>query len=89
VNYSRVATTKNGIAIESKDQKISILIGKDDLTFHDTAEKLLAEAEKQAKSSLTGLYFHVNRDGSVAIATGEKSPEKWPEDEAGEIAQNG
>jgi hypothetical protein len=45
----------------------------------------VAELEAAAAEQLGGecpidLFFHINDDGSVAIATGE-APDVWPEDE--------
>lgn len=53
------------------------------LAIYDTAAKLEAEIERQAVLSnvqLPRLFFHVNRDGSIALATGFP-PKVWPEDE--------
>jgi hypothetical protein len=80
--YRRVASTVNGgIVIETGDKTLAI--DESDLATYDTAAKLLAEAERQADSTLADLYFHVNRDGSVVIATGCE-PEVWPEDVTGD-----
>ena len=75
--YGRVASTGDGgIVIEVDGVRITI----GDLSSYDTAAALKAEAERQAGGSLDDLYFHVNRDGSVVIATGS-APAVWPEDE--------
>jgi hypothetical protein len=53
------------------------------LTTLDTAEKIEAELRSQATTAnvqLPKLFIHLNRDGSVAVATGAE-PEIWPEDE--------
>lgn len=53
------------------------------LETHDTTAKLEVEFERQASLSnvqLPELFFHVNRDGSIALATGF-APKVWPEDE--------
>lgn len=64
------------------DQR-ELTIAHADLITYDTAEKLKAEIERQASLSdveLPELFFHVNRDNSIALATGS-APKVWPEDE--------
>lgn len=43
---------------------------------------LLAMAVQQAGVPLPRVWFHVNRDGSIALATG-RYPLAWPEDAPG------
>ena len=75
--YGRVASTgEGGIVIVVDGERIEI----DDPSSYDTAAALKTEAERQAGKSLDDLYFHVNRDGSVSVATGS-APATWPEDE--------
>lgn len=45
-----------------------------------TPGTLLAMAVQQAGMPLPRVWFHVNRDGSIAIATG-RYPVIWPEDD--------
>ena len=55
-----------------------------DLSTHDTAQAVESEVLRQVSGFNTkfpGVHVHVNRDGSLAVATGEK-PKVWPEDAA-------
>ena len=82
--FRRIATAKAG-----KDQPAVLIelsngdkaeIGHADLATHNTPAKLRIEDERQVKYSLTNVYFHLNRDGSIAVAAGV-APKVWPEDE--------
>ncbi len=78
---------KNGRAVLIEIDRIRFEISHADLATHDTVEKIEAEIRRQASTSakqLPAIFFHKNRDGSVAIATGA-APKVWPEDELGEI----
>ena len=83
MSVHRIATIKAGkgkpaVLIEFNTGK-PVEISHADLTTHDTTAKLLAEAERQSERTLADFYFHINRDGSIAVATGEEPP-VWPED---------
>lgn len=67
-------TTAAYITVDGK----RLTIPRADLAEHNTAEKLTAEIERQAKAKIP-VTFHVNRDGSIALAVG-KPPDVWPED---------
>jgi hypothetical protein len=76
-----VATWKDsgqGHAVELVVDSTTVEISHDDLTTLDTAAKLKSEVEQQAKQELA-VFFHINRDGSLAMSTGAE-PEVWPED---------
>ncbi len=82
IGLSRIATAKAGkgkpaFAVEIGGRLIEIEHAA--LSTHNTAAKLLVEAERQAEQSLP-LFFHFNRDGSLAVASGAP-PDVWPEDE--------
>ena len=84
----RIATRKDpklgaAVYVEIVDQP-TITITHSELTTHDTAEKLKAEAERQANATLGEVFFHFNRDGTVAVALG-REPTIWPEDDMVEI----
>lgn len=80
--FTRLATFKpggdTGIIIELVGGRRAE-ISQAALGTLETPAAILAEAERQAGRTL-GIFFHVNRDGSVALATG-REPEVWPEDE--------
>jgi N-dimethylarginine dimethylaminohydrolase len=82
----RVATWKRaeqGKAVLLVVDGKRIEINHASLTTLDTAEKIEAELQSQATTSnvqLPKIFVHVNRDGSVAVATGAE-PRAWPEDE--------
>lgn len=85
--FSRIATWKgavqgDAVCVVVDGQTASI--DHDDLAIHDTPAKLKAEVEGQLGQELPGLFFHINRDGSVAMAIGAEPP-IWPEDEEEEI----
>jgi hypothetical protein len=76
--FQRIATSsKAGKAIQlSVDGK---LVSIDRATLPATVEAIRAELERQAGGALSGVFFHFNRDGSLAIAVG-KEPDPWFED---------
>jgi hypothetical protein len=78
MGWNRIASTAAG-GVVLDDGAVKVEIAAAALGTHDTPAKLLAEAERQAGKALSGVFFHVNRDGSVAIATGQE-PDAWPED---------
>ena len=55
------------------------------LKRYATAEELKAALDTWTQHNLgyviTDIWFHLNRDGTWAVATGQTSPEVWPEDE--------
>lgn len=80
-----IGTHKSG-----KTDKPAVTIRVDGRTFslsHEqvsdrTGTQIVADLESAASLSgvdLPRLYVHVNRDGSLAVATG-REPETWPED---------
>lgn len=78
----RIATSRAGkgrpaFATEVDDNLIELEHA--DLTTFNTPAKVLAEVERLAQQSLP-FFFHFNRDGSLAVATGAP-PDVWPEDE--------
>lgn len=75
--------SKQGNATVIEIDRVKFEISHADLADFDTMEKIKAEIERQALLSakqLPDLFFHKNRDGSIAVATGSE-PNKWPEDE--------
>lgn len=80
MGFTRVATfrsvAKLAVIIEVDGETVEISHAA--LATHDTPAKLKAEAERQAGKGLA-VFFHINRDGSIALATGA-APGVWPED---------
>lgn len=57
-----------------------IELRKAGLARFNTKAKLESEAKRQlGQQKLQGIFFHINRNGSIAIATGAE-PDIWPED---------
>jgi len=85
MSLTRLATwkdTKKEAALLIVDG-IKLEIAHDDLSTLDTAEKIEAELNSQASISnvaLPKIFAHINRDGSIALATGQE-PLVWPENE--------
>lgn len=87
MSISRIATTRDArksyaILIETGRGRYQLTVA--DLLTYDTARKIETELKRQASTtadSLPDVYVHVNRDGSLALATGQV-PDIWPEDEA-------
>lgn len=86
MTIKRIATTRDtrkayAVLIETKRGRYQLTAN--DLLTHDTAKKVGAELKRQADitaDSLPNIFVHVNRDGSLALATGHE-PDVWPEDE--------
>jgi len=79
---TRMATWKRAgqgkaVLLEVDDRRIEI--DHAHLPTLNTAAKLKARVENLAGQKLA-VFFHINRDGSVAMAWKE-TPEVWPEDE--------
>ena len=77
--------SKQGSAVVIEIDRAKFEVTHANLTTYDTVEKIKAEIERQASLSakqLPKIFFHKNRDGSIAIATGDE-PKVWPEDEKG------
>lgn len=80
----RVATFKRGaeaIIVELSGRKLEI--SREDLKETGTAGKITEELNRQAGAIgvvIPRFFVHVNRDGSIAMATGLR-PKVWPEDE--------
>ncbi len=64
------------IVVDGKKLKLSDA----DLKTHNTIAKMKTELTRQKGKVLGNVFFHKNRDGSFAIATGA-APDIWPEDE--------
>lgn len=84
----RIATWKRsaqGKALLIEIDKRRFEIDHAERNTFDSVKKLESEIERQASLSSTilpSIFYHVNRDSSIAIATGQK-PDVWPEDEPG------
>ena len=77
---TRLSNTKAGLRIE--DGKDTVMIPLDDLTQLTANRDLRDEVNRQLGRTFTRqIFMHKNRDGSVAIATGTTTPDRWPEDE--------
>jgi len=91
VSLTRVATSeKKTNAVEIVVDKTTLTIERDDLATLYTAAKLKAAVEQQASlasKELPRLFFHINDDGSIAVATGTE-PDVWPEDDPTEAPQD-
>lgn len=62
---------------------IKLKVEHADLSRLDTAKKIETELNSQASTSnvaLPRIFVHINRDGSLALATGAL-PAVWPEDD--------
>jgi len=84
MDIRRIATARAGrgkpaLVIQFSSGR-PVVISQADLVTYDTPAKLRAEAARQAGRGLAEVYFHFNRDGSVAVATGQ-APAVWPEDD--------
>lgn len=59
-------------------------LNQNQLNRYDTAEELKAAldtfTQRNFGYTLTDIFFHLNRDGTWAVATGAP-PDVWPEDE--------
>ena len=81
----RVATwkdTKKEAALLVVDG-VKLEIAHADLSYLDTAKKIQDELKAQASTSNVAppkMFAHINRDGSLALATGA-APKVWPEDD--------
>lgn len=77
------------IAVRIEASRGAVEIEQTNFVTYDE-DGLQVEAIRQAGiGPMSNVFFHLNRDGSVAIATGER-PEVWPEDEnAAEGLRNG
>ena len=74
--------SKQGNSVVIEIDRVKFEITHTDLTTYNTVEKIKSEIERQASLSakqLPEIFFHKNKDGSIAIATGAE-PEIWPED---------
>jgi len=88
MGLTRVATFR-----DVKKAAVLLVIGGDrvelshgDLSIHNTAEavgEVLSARAGLAGVVLPRVFVHVNRDGSLAVATG-RVPKVWPEDEVDE-----
>ena len=75
--------SKQGSAVVIEIARVRFEITHSDLTIFNTEKKIKSEIERQASLSakqLPEIFFHKNKDGSIAIATGQE-PNIWPEDE--------
>ena len=86
MSVTRVATWKDAKARPAVLLVVDghrLEIEHDALSLFNTEAKLKAEIEGQAaifNVQLPKLFFHINRDGSVALAIGA-APDVWPEDD--------
>ncbi len=82
MKISRVSTLLRGgeiLSLTVNDKQI--IIKKNDVPSPlNTPAKLKARLENLFGTSLSGVFPHINRDGSIALATGN-IPNTWPEDE--------
>ena len=90
MNWRRIASLKpqpsdndNRIVIEWEGNTYSI--NQRILNRYASAEELKAALDKWTQQNLgyviPDIWFHLNRDGAWAIATGAAPPDIWPEDE--------
>ena len=86
IAVNRIATRKEpelGPAVLLEAGGLTLVeIRHTDLTALNSVAKLLAAAELQAGHSLDDVFFHINRDGTIALAVG-RQPKVWPEDAEG------
>jgi hypothetical protein len=72
----------NRITVEWEDQTYSI--NQRLLNRYESAEELKAALDLWTEHNLgyviNDIWFHLNRDGTWAIATGAAPPDVWPED---------
>lgn len=76
---SKAGTGKPAIIIELTNNERAE-VSHAALVTLDTAAKIKAEVESQAKQSLPDIHIHINVDGSIAGCDGDE-PDAWPEDE--------
>jgi len=86
MGLTRIATFKDAkreaVLLEVSGWKAEL--SHEDLATHNTGKKVETELKAKAAASNTKwprVHVHVNRDGSLAVATGA-APVTWPEDEA-------
>jgi len=78
--FSGNAESKVAYEIEFADTKsIPATVEKTSLTTLNTDQKITASFAAKATEE-TPVFFHKNRNGTIAIATGA-APKVWPEDE--------
>lgn len=73
---------KQGMAVVIEIDGTKFEISHADLIIYDTEKKIRTEIKQQASlaaKKLPKLFFHKNKGGSIAIATGIE-PKIWPED---------
>lgn len=82
----RIATPKKGddaVIIEMVDSRQSVVKRAELLTTCNTAEKIAAKVRSDLPE-IKGVYYHINRDGTVAVGlfpNGIPVGFVWPEDE--------
>ena len=89
MGLTKIATWRNAtqgmaVLLIVNEQKIEITHA--DLNKFDTKKKIEPELKRQAILSnvdLPAIFAHINRDGSIAIAT-SAAPKVWPEDDPDE-----
>lgn len=81
MGLTRISTRKGEFVIEINGR--SAAFTKEDITARVGKEaQIKAEIEGKLGRALgIPIFFHRNRDGTLAVATG-RAPEMWPEDEA-------
>lgn len=93
-NIARIATWKQSALDKDVSREPvtivvdghTIVITRALITRLNTTKKLMDKVEEYALANgieLPPIFFHINRDKSIAIATGQE-PEIWPEDDAEE-----
>ena len=85
MGFTRVATSKklDKYAIILEIGKKEIKLSHADILKPQTADKIATAIAKLAEKEdviLPAIFLHVNRDDSIALATGA-APDVWPEDE--------
>jgi len=75
----RPSDNDNRIIVEWEG--VSYAVNQRTLNRFGTAEELKANLYKFLGYSINDIWFHKNRDGTWAIATGVSPPDTWPEDE--------
>ena len=58
----------------------SFSVNQNTLRLFKTGEQAKAALEQFLGYPIPDIWFHINRDGTWAVATGANPPEVWPED---------
>lgn len=75
--YQRISATADGVVVKTEVDLVEVTAGE--LALCANAAAILQLVQVRAGKLFNDLFFHVNRDDSVAVATGVE-PKIWPED---------